>query len=115
MSMSLHKQLQNKEREFKSEYLFRTCSVTTNLATSLEFDPIPCATTLCHFSRTRNGSVANHFILFSSTASSSATGDYVAVPERFVQNEEPTCKNKERTRNKHSSASKPYLIDAQGS
>ena len=106
MSMSVHKQLQQKERDFKIDYLFRTCSVATNLVTSLDFNPIRCATMLCHFGQTRNGSVATHFILLSSTATSSATGGYVVVPERFGRNEEPTSKNKERTRNKPLSVSK---------
>ena len=44
---------------------------------------------LRHFDQTFNGSVATYFILLNSTAKSSATGDYVAVPERFCQIEEP--------------------------
>ena len=86
MSMSLHKHLQNKESYCKSGYLFRKCSFTTILMTSLEYNPIRCATTLCHIGQTRNGSVVTHSILLSSTATSSATGGYVAVPERFGQN-----------------------------
>ena len=43
------------ELDFKSEYLFRMCSVATNVVTSLEFNPIRGATTLCHFGRTGNG------------------------------------------------------------
>ena len=35
------------ERDFKSEYVFRMCSVATDLVTSLEFNPIRCATTFC--------------------------------------------------------------------
>ena len=92
--MSLHKQLQYKKCDFKSEYLFRTCSVETNLVTPLEFHSICCATTLCLSGRTWNGYVATHFILLSSTAMSSATGDYVAVLECFGQNEESAGKNK---------------------
>ena len=42
----------------------------------------------CHFGRTRNVSVANLFILLSSTVTSSAKGGYVVVPEHFAQNEE---------------------------
>ena len=76
------------------------CSVVTNLVTSLEFQPIRCATTLFHFGRTRNVYVATRFILLSSTAESSATSGYVAVPEHVLQNEEPACINEERTRRK---------------
>ena len=43
------------------------CSVATNLVTPLKFEPILCATTLCHFARTRSDYVATHFILLSST------------------------------------------------
>ena len=107
--MSLYKQLQEYERDFKSECLFRTCSAATNLVTSLEFNPIRCATTLCNFGQTRNGSVATHFILLSSTATSSTTGDYAAVPERFGQNEEPASRIRQRARNKPSSAPKNII------
>ena len=54
---------------------------------------------LCHGGHLRNGSVATHFILLSSTAASSATGGYVVVPERPSRNEEPTSRNEEQTRN----------------
>ena len=63
-------------------------SVKTDLVTSLEFRPIPCATRLCHFGQKRNGYVATHSSLFSTTAESSATSGYVVVPERFGQNKE---------------------------
>ena len=86
------------ERDFKSEYLFRMCSVVTSLSTSLEFKPIRCATMLCHFGRTRNGYVATRFILLSSTAESSVTSGYVVVPERFGQNGPRAGRNVERTR-----------------
>ena len=69
------------ERDFKSEYLFRMCSVVTNLLTSLEFQPIRCATMLCKLGRTRNGYVVTRFILLSS----SATSGYVVAPGRFGQ------------------------------
>ena len=65
------------------------CSVATDLVTSLEFNPIRCATTLCHSEQTRIGYVATHFILLSSTAESSATSSRVVVLERFGQNAEP--------------------------
>ena len=86
------------ENDFKSEFLIPIYSVATNLATSLEFNPIRCAITLCRFGRTRNVYVATHFILLSSTAESSATSGYVVVPERFGQNEEPVSRNEEWTR-----------------
>ena len=44
---------------------------------------------LCYDGQLRNGSVATHFILFSSNATSSATGGNVVVPERPTRNEEP--------------------------
>ena len=85
------------QRDFKSEYLFRMCFVDTNLVMSLEFDPIRCSILLCHFGQTWSSYVAIPSILRGSTATSSATGDYVAVPERFGQNEEPASGNEERT------------------
>ena len=75
------------EQDFKSEYLFRMCSVVTKLLTSLEYQPIHCATMLFEFGRTWNGYVASRFILLSSTARSSATSGYVVVPERSGQSE----------------------------
>ena len=77
------------ERDFKNECLFRMCCVVRNLVTSLEFNPIRCATTLCRFGRTWNSYLATHFNLLRSTAESSATSGYVVVPERFGQNGEP--------------------------
>ena len=78
------------------------CSVLNNLVTSLEFKTIHCATTLCHFERTRNGFVATHFIPLSSTAESRASSCCVIEPERFDQNVEPVNRNEERTRKKPS-------------
>ena len=78
------------------------CSVVNNLVTSLEFQPIRCATMLFHSGRTRNGYVANQFILLSSTAKSSATGGYVVVPERWGQSEARASRNVERTKKKPS-------------
>ena len=77
-------------------FLFHMFSVATNLVTSLEFSAIHCSSKLCHFVRTRNGYIATHFILRSSTAESSATSGYVVVPERFDQNKETANNNKER-------------------
>ena len=92
----------NIELDFKSESSFRTRSTATNLVTSLEFHPICCATVLCHFGQTGNGSVATHFILLGSTATSCATGGYVVVPEHFGRKEEPAGRNEGRTQNKPS-------------
>ena len=78
------------------------CSVATDLVMSLEINSIRWATTLCHFSRTRNGYVATYFILLSSTANSSAKSGYVIVPERFGQNAEPATRNGDRTKKKPS-------------
>ena len=61
---------------------------------------------LCYDGYLRNGSLATHFILLSSTATSSATGGHVVVPERLSKNEEPTIGNEEHARNAPSS----YLV-----
>ena len=90
------------ELDFKSEYLFRMCSVVTNLVTSLEIQPIRCATTLFHFGRTRNVYVATRIILLSSTAESSATSGYVVATERSGQSELLANRNVERARQKPS-------------
>ena len=63
------------------------CSVITNLVTSLEFQPIRCATTLFRFARTRDVYVATRIIPFSGTAEGSATSGYVAAKERSGQSE----------------------------
>ena len=78
--------------------LLRARYVATDLVTSQKFQPIRCAFMLCQFGRTRNVYVATRFILLGSTAESSATSAYVVVPEYFLQNEEPACIDKERTR-----------------
>ena len=90
----------------------RTCSVATDLVTSLEIQPIRCAFMLCQFGRTRIGYVISYFIFFSSTAASSATSGYVFVAEHFGQNEEPASSNEERTEKKPSPVPKVNLIDA---
>ena len=82
--------------------LLRTRSVATDLVTSQKFQPIRCVFMLCQFGQTRNVYVATRFILLSSTAESSATSGYVAVPEHFLQNEEPACIHEERTKKKPS-------------
>ena len=69
------------ELDFKSKYLFRMCSVVTNLVTSLEIQQIGSATTLFHFGRIRNIYLANRIIPHSSTAESSATSGYVVATD----------------------------------
>ena len=76
------------------------CSVVTNLVTSLEFQPIHCATVLCRFGWTRNGYVASRFFLLSSTAENPVKSGYVVVPERSSQSQVRASKNVERTRKK---------------
>ena len=86
------------EIDFKSENLFRMCSVVTNLPTSLEFQPNRCATMLFQFGRTRDVYVAARIILFSSTAEGSATSGYAAATERSGQSEAWASKIVERAR-----------------
>ena len=74
------------------------CSVVTNLVTSLEFQPIRCATTPFHFGRARNVYVNTRIILLSSTAEGSATSGYVAATERSGQSEDWVGRNVERAR-----------------
>ena len=73
--------------------LLRTRSVATDRVTSQKFQPIRYAFMLWQFGQTRNVYVATRFFFFSSTVVSSATSGYVAVPEHFLQNEEPACIN----------------------
>ena len=73
------------ELDFKSDYLFHMCSVVTNLVTSIESQPIRCATTLFHFERARNGYVATKIILLSRAAESSATSGCVVAQQRSRQ------------------------------
>ena len=75
------------ELDFKSEDLFRICSVVTSLVTSLEFQPIRCAATPFHFGRTRDVYVATRIILLSSTAQGSTISGYVAATERSGHSE----------------------------
>ena len=100
------------ELDFKSEYLFRMCSVVTNLATSLELQPIRCATMLFQFAQTRNVYVATRIILLCSTAESSATSGYVATTERSGQSQALAGRNVERARKKLSLFPTVDLIDA---
>ena len=80
------------ELDFKSEYLFRMCSVVTNLVTSLEFQPIRCGTTPFHFGRTRNV--------------------YVVATERSGQSGAWASRNVERARKNPSFVPNSGLIDA---
>ena len=75
------------ELDFKSEFLFRMCSVVTILVTSLEFQPIRSATMLFQFGRTRDVYLATRIILLTSTAQGSATSGYVAATEHSGQSE----------------------------
>ena len=77
-------------------------SVVTDLVTSLELQPIGCATMLFLFGRTRNGYVATQLLLLSSTAESSATGGYVVATERSGQREAWAGRNVELTMKKPS-------------
>ena len=72
------------------------CSVVTNLVTSLEFQPIRCATTLFHFGRPRDVYVATRIILLGGTAEGSATSGYVAATEHSGQSEAWAGRNVER-------------------
>ena len=92
--------------------LLRARYVATDLVTSQNFQPIGCAFMLCEFGQTRNVYVATRFILLSSTAESSATSGYVAVPEHFLQNDEPSVNNVERARKRPSFVPKMDIIDA---
>ena len=61
---------------------------------------------LCYDGQLRNSSVASHIISFNSTATSSATSEYVTVLEQLSRNDETTSRNIEQTRN----ASSSYLV-----
>ena len=63
------------------------CSVVTNLGTSIEFQPIRCATTLFHFGQTRDVYLATIIILLSTTEEGIARSGDVAATERSVQRE----------------------------
>ena len=54
---------------------------------------------LCRSSHLRNSSVFTHFHYDGSTATSSATSEHGAVPERPGRNEEPNSINEDRTGN----------------
>ena len=79
---------------------------------SRHWNSFQSATMQCHFGQSRNGSMVTHFIHFS-TATSSATSEYVTVPERIDQSEESDKRNEERTKNKPSSVPKIHLNDVQ--
>ena len=92
--------------------MFRTRFVATNLVTSLEVQKNRSAIMLCHFGQTRNGYVATHFIVLSSTAESSATSGYVVVLRHFGQNEVSGGGKEERIRKRASFVPKMDSIDA---
>ena len=100
------------ELDFKSECLFRMCSIVINLVTSLEYQPIRCATTLFHFGQTRNVYVATRIVFLSSTAESSATSGYVVATERSSQSESWASRNVEGAKKKPSFVPNKGLIDA---
>ena len=99
-------------RYSRSEYLFRTRSVATDLVTSLEIQPILFPIIQCHFGQTRYGYVATYFNLLSGSPASSATRGYVVLPEQFGQNEEPARSDEEGTKKKPSFVPKGDLFDA---
>ena len=80
--------------------------------TSLELQPIRCATTLFHFGRTRDVYVATTIILLNNTAESSATSGYVVSTERSRQSEAWADRNVERAMKKPSLFPTVELIDA---
>ena len=100
------------ERDTKSEYLLFMWSVVTNLVTSVDFQPLRCATMLCHCGRTRNGYVATRFIILSSAAENSATRCYVVVPERSGQSEARASSNLDWTWKMLSFVPRVDLFDA---
>ena len=68
---------------------------------------------LCLFGKVRNGYVVTHFIDLSCTATSSATDEYVTIPQRVGQKEETASRNEERTGNQPSVGPKRYLNEGQ--
>ena len=66
--------------------------------TSLEIQPIRCATTIFHFGRTWDVYVATRIIPLSSTAEGSATSGYVAATERSGQSEAWAGRNVQQAR-----------------
>ena len=99
-------QLQNIKRDRESDYFVPYLFRRFQSGDVTRIYPSPLCYYAVSFGQTRNGSVAPHLILCTSTALSSATDDYVAVPERLVPNDEPASRNKEHTWNKPSSAPK---------
>ena len=98
LSISLFKtQLQIIQSDFKSEYLFRTCSVDTYLVTSLKISFRLLSYYVVPFWPTMEQFRIYSFHSFRSTATSNATSEYVTVPERLSKNEEQNSRKKERT------------------
>ena len=83
------------------------CSAVTNLVTSLEFQPIRCATTLFQFGRTRDVYVATRIFLRNNT-----TNGYVVATERSGKSEARAGRDVERARKKPSSFPTVDLLDA---
>ena len=65
---------------------------------------------LRHFRQQRNRSMVTHVFHFSRTATSSATNEYVTVPEHIGQNKEPASRNEERIKSKPSLTLKIFGI-----
>ena len=82
------------EHDFKSEYLFRTCSVATNLVTSYHFRSKLYYYVL-PFLLAKYGAIPYSLIFHSHsrTATSNATSEYETVPERTSTNEELNIQN----------------------
>ena len=110
MNELVQTQLQRGQSEFKSECLFLTCSIATNMVKSLiitfqllYYNAVPFWPTTEQFR-------IQSFHSFSSTATSSATSEYGTVPEWPSRNEDRRSGNEERTR--RTSSSSPVLPQA---
>ena len=92
-----------RKKDFKSECLFRMCSVATGLVTS----PKNYSNLLCYyvvpFWPIMEQFCSHSFPSFSRTATCTATSEYKTVPERPSRNDGPNIRNEERTTNTYSS------------
>ena len=86
LSISLFRmQLQAGQSDVKSEFLFRTCSVATNLVTWFKI-PFQFAVLLCRAVLASYGTILIHsFQSFGSTATRSATSEHGTVLEQLVR------------------------------